>query len=67
MKLADDYVHAANIISVVMERDRMIAMIAWIPPKATFVKLNTDRAYKDNQTAGCGGVIRGTQVVRRIC
>jgi ribonuclease HI len=39
----------------------MISIIAWVPPKATFVKLNTDGAYKDNQTAGCGGVIRGTQ------
>ncbi|KAK2448079.1 TMV resistance protein N [Trifolium repens] len=61
MKLVDDYVHATNTISAVIERNRMISMIAWVPPKATFVKLNTDGAYKDNQTAGCGGVIRGTQ------
>jgi hypothetical protein len=43
-------------------------MITWISPKATFVKLNTNGAYKDSQIADRGGVIRGTQgVVRRIC
>jgi hypothetical protein len=29
----------------------MVTMITWISPKATFVKLNTNGAYKDGQIA----------------
>ncbi|MCH81010.1 ribonuclease H protein [Trifolium medium] len=61
MTLAHNYMQAANSTRAVMERGRSISLIAWIPPKTTFVKLNTDGAYKENQVAGCGGVIRGTQ------
>ena len=35
--------------------------IGWKPPIGNFVKLNTDGARKQNNKAGCGGVIRGGQ------
>jgi ribonuclease HI len=35
--------------------------IGWKPPIGNFVKLNTDGARKQNNKAGCGGVIRGSQ------
>jgi ribonuclease HI len=44
---------------IIVEQSRTMAMIRWNPPKTNFVRLNTDGAYKVNQAAGCGGVIRG--------
>jgi ribonuclease HI len=35
--------------------------IGWQPPSGHFVKLNTDGACKENNRAGCGGIIRGNQ------
>jgi hypothetical protein len=56
-----DYVAAISNDKVVEGRPRTVVLIGWSPPRTSFVKLNTDGASKDNQIAGCGGVIRGCQ------
>ncbi|MCI43162.1 hypothetical protein A2U01_0064399, partial [Trifolium medium] len=52
---------AVRIAKIVTGRDVVVSLIRWIPPKASFVKLNTDGVYKKNQIAGFGGVIHGNQ------
>ncbi|PNX84595.1 ribonuclease H [Trifolium pratense] len=37
-----------------------VSLIGWVPPKENFVKVNTDSASKNNNVAGCGGVVRGS-------
>ncbi|GAU10806.1 hypothetical protein TSUD_425900, partial [Trifolium subterraneum] len=59
MQKAVEYDSAARNTKVVTGREKVVTLIRWIPPKASFVKLNTDGAYRKNQIAGCGGVIRG--------
>jgi hypothetical protein len=61
LKLLGDYVHAAKNNMIMVERNRNIVMIGWKPLETTFVRLNTYGAYKQNQSAGCGGVIRGCE------
>jgi ribonuclease HI len=46
---------------IVTNREKVVTLVRWSPPKASFVKLNTDGAYKQDHIAGCGGVIRGNQ------
>jgi hypothetical protein len=47
-----DYVAAIHNDEVVGARQRLVVLIGWTPPRASFVKLNTDRAVKDNRYAG---------------
>jgi ribonuclease HI len=61
LKLLGDYIHAAKNNKIMVEKNRNMAMIGWKPPQSSFVRLNTDGAYKHNQSAGCGGVIRGCE------
>jgi ribonuclease HI len=59
MKLVGAYMNVLKNDKVIVEQSRTMAMIRWNPPQTNFVRLNTDSAYKVNQAAGCGGVIRG--------
>jgi ribonuclease HI len=45
--------------NVVAGSTSIVKQIRGWPPKELFVKINTDGAYKADQVAGCGGVIRG--------
>ncbi|GAU26682.1 hypothetical protein TSUD_314590 [Trifolium subterraneum] len=56
-----DYTQALSSSNTVMMREQRVLMIGWLPPKANFVKLNTNGASKDNTVAGCGGVTRDCQ------
>jgi hypothetical protein len=59
MKLVGDYMNVLKNNKVIVEQSRTMAMIRLNPPQTNFVRLNTNDAYKVNQTAGCGGLIRG--------
>jgi ribonuclease HI len=59
MALGKDYMGAAANNNVVAGSSPIVKQIRWWPPKELFVKINTDGAYKADQVAGCGGVIRG--------
>jgi ribonuclease HI len=61
MKQATEYDLASNNARIVTGKEKTISLIKWSPPKIAFVKLNTDGACRQNQIAGCGGVIRGNQ------
>jgi hypothetical protein len=61
MKLTGDYWNAITSNNIVATCNHGVAMIKWSPSKPSFVKLNTDGAYKDKQIADCGGVIRGNE------
>jgi ribonuclease HI len=61
MTTAMEYAAAAQNTKVVKESEKVVTLVKWNPPKAPFVKLNTDGAYKQDHIAGCGGVIRGSQ------
>ncbi|GAU47106.1 hypothetical protein TSUD_403390 [Trifolium subterraneum] len=61
LKLLKDYAQAMQNHVNGDIRGSIVALIGWVPPKENFVKLNTDGASKNNQVAGCGGVVRGTQ------
>jgi ribonuclease HI len=61
MQRATDYDLATKNDKVVTGREKVVSHIRWRPPKISFVKLNTDGAYKKDQIAGCGGIIRGNQ------
>ncbi|GAU11815.1 hypothetical protein TSUD_75660 [Trifolium subterraneum] len=59
--MVSDYEKALRLNVVMTERNQMIAMIRWTTPRDEFIKLNTDGACKLDGSAGCGGVIRGSQ------
>jgi ribonuclease HI len=61
MQRATEYDLATKNDKVVTGREKVVSHIRWRPPKISFVKLNTDGAYKKDQIAGCGGIIRGNQ------
>jgi ribonuclease HI len=56
-----DYYQAKKANEVLGGREYVNKQIGWKPPTGNFVKLNTDGARKQNNKAGCGGVIRGGQ------
>ncbi|KAK2394949.1 hypothetical protein QL285_056723 [Trifolium repens] len=60
-KRVDEYYHASRVNDVMESRESMLMHIGWKPPTGSFVKLNTDGALKDNGSAGCGGLIRGSE------
>jgi ribonuclease HI len=60
MKMLQEYNDAVTDSMVVGGIQKMVSLIGWKPPRESFIKLNTDGAYKVNQIAGCGGVIRGS-------
>jgi ribonuclease HI len=60
MQLAGDYIKAISNSNVVALRNQTVMMVGWSPPKPMYLIINTDGAYKVNQVAGCGGVIRGS-------
>ncbi|MCH94217.1 ribonuclease H protein, partial [Trifolium medium] len=59
--MVGDYEQAACNGKIAMDKARSITMVGWTPPKEGYVKLNTDGACKNQQIAGCGGIIRGSQ------
>ncbi|PNX63747.1 ribonuclease H, partial [Trifolium pratense] len=59
MKLLNEYDHASKNNMITVERSSTMALIGWSPPQTNYIKLNTYGAFKDQHTAGCGGVIRG--------
>jgi ribonuclease HI len=61
MNKIKEYQAAASNSLIVTGSEKSVALIRWKPPQVLFVKLNTDGAYKADQAAGCGGVIRGSQ------
>jgi ribonuclease HI len=61
LKMLQEYNDAVTNSMVVAGTQKMVSLIGWKPPRESFIKLNTDGAYKVNQIAGCGGVIRGSQ------
>jgi ribonuclease HI len=61
IKCVTDYDTAVNNAAIVTGKEKVLSLIRWISPKAPFVKLNTDGAYRKNTIAGCGGIIRGNQ------
>jgi ribonuclease HI len=60
MKMMQEYKEAVTTSMVVTRAEKVVNLIGWKPPRESFIKLNTDGAYKVNQVAGCGGVIRGS-------
>lgn len=54
----NDYVKVTKMNSNVMEKDKVLKMIARAPPKRSWIKLNIDRVCKDNMSFGCRGMIR---------
>jgi ribonuclease HI len=56
-----EYNTAARLNDSMANKPATVQQIGWKPPKEGFIKLNTDEAVVNSQTAGCGGVIRGTQ------
>jgi hypothetical protein len=54
MKRATEYELASHNVKVITRREEVVSLIRWSPPKAFFVKLNTDGGYRRNQIAGCG-------------
>jgi ribonuclease HI len=60
MKMLQEYNDAVTDSMVVGGIQKMVSLIGWKPPRESFIKLNTDGAYKVNQIAGCGGVVRGS-------
>ncbi|GAU25543.1 hypothetical protein TSUD_259770 [Trifolium subterraneum] len=59
--MAADYIHAMQNSSIMVNRSQVASRIGWVPPRADYIKLNTDGASKKMQLAGCGGVVRGSQ------
>jgi ribonuclease HI len=59
MVLIQEYMGAISNNKVATRSNQTVMVIRWHPPRELFVKLNTDGAYKKDQVAGCGGVIRG--------
>jgi hypothetical protein len=57
MKMVKEYKDDVNNTMVVSCKDKVEQLIGWKPPRESFIKLNTNGAYKVNQMAGCGGVI----------
>jgi ribonuclease HI len=53
--------HAKQANDMIGGRERMLVDIVWKPPSGNFVRLNTDGACKENNIAGCGGIIWGNQ------
>jgi ribonuclease HI len=60
-KKVEEYNSAASNNEEIMERDKVITMIGWKPPKPSFVSLHTDGASKEQHLSGCGGIVRGSQ------
>ncbi|GAU31911.1 hypothetical protein TSUD_270960 [Trifolium subterraneum] len=60
-RMAMEYRKAMSNSELALGRTRAISMIRWSPPKANFVKLNTDGACKEHIIAGCGGIVRGSE------
>ncbi|GAU13938.1 hypothetical protein TSUD_262650 [Trifolium subterraneum] len=58
-KRVEEYQHAKQASDLLDGREYTLVDIGWKPPSGSFVKLNTDGARKDNNKAGCGGIIRG--------
>ncbi|MCI31045.1 ribonuclease H protein, partial [Trifolium medium] len=50
--------HAVN--SIVGEVLHETIEVAWKPPPMGWVKMNSDVSCKDNEIAGCGGLVRGS-------
>lgn len=53
-----DYEQAKKFTIQVIRIEVRVRNIEWKPPLDNMVKLNTDGRNKDNNTTGCGGVIR---------
>jgi ribonuclease HI len=60
-KKVEEYNAAASNNEEIMDRDKVMTMIGWKPPKPSFVSLNTDGASKVQHLSGCGGIVRGSQ------
>jgi hypothetical protein len=60
-KVVEDYSQAMRVNEMMRNSERVLMHIGWQPPSGHFVKLNTDGACKENNRAGCGGIIRGNQ------
>ncbi|GAU10041.1 hypothetical protein TSUD_416290, partial [Trifolium subterraneum] len=60
-KSVEEYYNAKQTSNMIDGRECMLVDIRWKPPSGNFVRLNTDGASKDNNKAGCGGIIRGSQ------
>ncbi|MCI09825.1 putative non-LTR retroelement reverse transcriptase, partial [Trifolium medium] len=59
--IVGDYYQAKRVNDMMINSQRVLTNIGWQPPSGDYVKLNTDGACKDNNIAGCGGIIRGNQ------
>jgi ribonuclease HI len=60
MKMMQEYKEVVTTSMVVTRTEKVVNLIGWKPPRESFIKLNTNGAYKVNQVAGCEGVIRGS-------
>ncbi|MCH98804.1 ribonuclease H protein, partial [Trifolium medium] len=60
-KRVEEYQHAKQASDLLVGRECTRVEIGWKPPSSSFVRPNTDGARKDNNKAGCGGIIRGNQ------
>jgi ribonuclease HI len=52
--------HADHVSSMIFRHNKEIVLIGWKPPPVGWVKLNSDGACKHDGSAGCGGIIRGS-------
>ncbi|MCI03908.1 ribonuclease H, partial [Trifolium medium] len=57
----EDYYLAGKASELLVRREHTLVDIDWKPRSGNFVRLNTDRAKKDDNAAGCAGIIRGNQ------
>jgi ribonuclease HI len=60
-KRVEEYHHAKHASDLIDGKEYSRVEIGWKPPSGNFVRLNTDGASKNNNQAGCGGIIRGNQ------
>ncbi|MCI61928.1 ribonuclease H, partial [Trifolium medium] len=61
MQKMEEYNIAVRYNQDVTILNRQVVMVAWKPPRTGWVKINTDKACREDGRTGCGGLIKGSE------